>query len=73
MRYDVAREAGMGGRINTVMQTCFFALAERAAARARRSTQIKEAIKKTYGKTGRDDRRAELRRGRRRPGRACTR
>ena len=29
----VAREAGMGGRINTIMQTCFFALSGRAAAR----------------------------------------
>ncbi len=47
----VARESGMGGRINTVMQTCFFALAgvlpqEEAIA------QIKKAIKKTYGKKG---------------------
>ena len=47
----VARESGMGGRINTVMQTCFFALAgvlpqEQAIA------QIKQAIKKTYGKKG---------------------
>jgi pyruvate-ferredoxin/flavodoxin oxidoreductase len=47
----VAREAGLGGRINTVMQTCFFALAgilglDEAIAR------IKEAIKKTYGKRG---------------------
>ncbi|MDJ0589424.1 MAG: pyruvate:ferredoxin (flavodoxin) oxidoreductase [Pleurocapsa sp. MO_226.B13] len=47
----VARESGMGGRINTVMQTCFFALAgvlpqEQAIA------QIKQAIHKTYGKKG---------------------
>jgi pyruvate-ferredoxin/flavodoxin oxidoreductase len=49
--YKVAREAGMGGRINTVMQTCFFAIsgvlpAEQAIA------AIKEAIQKTYGKRG---------------------
>ncbi len=49
--YKVAREAKMGVRINTVMQTCFFKLAgvlpeEEAIAR------IKEAIKKTYGKRG---------------------
>ncbi|MGB5635491.1 MAG: pyruvate:ferredoxin (flavodoxin) oxidoreductase, partial [Waterburya sp.] len=48
---QVARESGMGGRINTVMQTCFFALAgvlpqEQAIA------QIKKAIVKTYGKKG---------------------
>ncbi len=49
--YKVAREAGMGGRINTVMQTAFFALsgvlpADEAIA------QIKQAIEKTYGKRG---------------------
>ena len=49
--YRVAREAEMGVRINTVMQTCFFKLAniippEEAIA------QIKDAIKKTYGKKG---------------------
>jgi len=49
--YRVAREAKMGVRINTVMQTCFFKLAgilpeEEAIAR------IKDAIKKTYGKRG---------------------
>lgn len=48
---QVARDSGMSGRINTVMQTCFFALAgvlpqEEAIA------QIKKAIKKTYGKKG---------------------
>ena len=49
--YTVAREAQMGVRINTVMQTCFFKLAgvlpeEEAIA------QIKNAITKTYGKKG---------------------
>jgi pyruvate-ferredoxin/flavodoxin oxidoreductase len=47
----VAREAGLGGRINTIMQVCFFALsgvlpADQAAAR------IKEAAEKTYGRRG---------------------
>ncbi|MBV8383151.1 MAG: pyruvate:ferredoxin (flavodoxin) oxidoreductase [Planctomycetaceae bacterium] len=47
----VAHKAELGGRINTVMQTCFFALAnilpaEEAIAR------IKETIKKTYGRRG---------------------
>jgi pyruvate-ferredoxin/flavodoxin oxidoreductase len=48
---SVARDAGMGGRINTVMQTCFFAISgvlERDAAIA----SIKDAIQKTYGKKG---------------------
>jgi len=49
--YHVAREAKMGVRINTVMQTCFFKLAgmlpeDEAIA------QIKDAIQKTYGKRG---------------------
>ncbi|TVS14847.1 MAG: pyruvate:ferredoxin (flavodoxin) oxidoreductase [Planctomycetaceae bacterium] len=47
----VAREAGMGGRINTVMQTCFFALAN-VLPRDAAIAQIKEAIEKTYGKRG---------------------
>ncbi|MGL6194022.1 MAG: pyruvate:ferredoxin (flavodoxin) oxidoreductase, partial [Thermoguttaceae bacterium] len=47
----VAKETGMGNRINTIMQTCFFKLAgflpeEEAIG------QIKKAIKKTYGKKG---------------------
>jgi pyruvate-ferredoxin/flavodoxin oxidoreductase len=47
----VAREAGMGGRINTVMQTCFFALAG-VLSREEAIAQIKNAIRKTYGKKG---------------------
>ena len=47
----VARESGMGGRINTVMQTCFFALAG-VLPQAEAIAQIKKAIKKTYGKKG---------------------
>jgi pyruvate-ferredoxin/flavodoxin oxidoreductase len=49
--YQVAREAGMGGRINTIMQTCFFAISgvlPREAAIA----AIKHAIEETYGKRG---------------------
>ena len=49
--YDVARANQMGTRINTIMQTCFFAISgvlPRAAAIAK----IKESIKKTYGKRG---------------------
>ncbi|MHB8861089.1 MAG: pyruvate:ferredoxin (flavodoxin) oxidoreductase [Pirellulaceae bacterium] len=47
----VAQEAGMGGRINTVMQTCFFALSG-ILPREEAIEQIKYAINKTYGKRG---------------------
>ncbi len=48
----VAEAAGMGGRINTVMQACFFALSE-ILPRDEAVDQIKTAIDKTYGKRGR--------------------
>jgi pyruvate:ferredoxin (flavodoxin) oxidoreductase, homodimeric len=47
----VARECGMGGRINTIMQTCFFALAG-VLPRDEAVAQIKKAIRKTYGRKG---------------------
>lgn len=47
----VAKEAGMGGRINTIMQTCFFAVSG-VLPRAEAIAQIKKAIEKTYGKKG---------------------
>ncbi|MFG0252811.1 MAG: pyruvate:ferredoxin (flavodoxin) oxidoreductase, partial [Phycisphaerales bacterium JB038] len=47
----VAREAGMGGRINTIMQTCFFAVSG-VLPREEAIDQIKQAIKKTYAKKG---------------------
>ena len=47
----VAREAGMGGRINTVMQTCFFAISG-VLPRHEAIAAIKHAIEKTYGKRG---------------------
>ncbi len=49
--YKVAREAGMGSRINTIMQTCFFAISG-VLPRDEAIAQIKKAIKKTYGKRG---------------------
>ncbi len=49
----VARESGMGGRINTVMQTCFFALSG-VLPKEEAISKIKEYIKKTYGKKGAD-------------------
>ncbi|WP_448561801.1 pyruvate:ferredoxin (flavodoxin) oxidoreductase, partial [Trichothermofontia sp.] len=47
----VARDSGMGGRINTIMQVCFFALAK-VLPREAAIAQIKRAIEKTYGKKG---------------------
>ncbi|MBU1493367.1 MAG: pyruvate:ferredoxin (flavodoxin) oxidoreductase [Actinobacteria bacterium] len=49
--YQVAAEAGLGGRINTVLQTCFFALAGILPA-DEAVEAIKESIRKTYGKRG---------------------
>ncbi|GBD84216.1 pyruvate-flavodoxin oxidoreductase [bacterium BMS3Abin02] len=49
--YHVAREAGMPGRINTVLQTCFFALSG-ILPREQAINEIKTAIAKTYGKFG---------------------
>jgi pyruvate-ferredoxin/flavodoxin oxidoreductase len=48
---DVAHRTGMGGRINSVMQTCFFALSG-VLPRDEAIGKIKEAIKKTYGRKG---------------------
>jgi len=50
--YSVARETGMGGRINTVMQTCFFAISG-VLPREEAIAAIKHSIEKTYGKRGR--------------------
>ena len=47
----VARESGMGGRINTIMQVCFFALSG-VLPKDEAITAIKNSIKKTYGKKG---------------------
>ena len=49
--YRVAKDNGMGGRINTVMQTCFFALSK-VLPRDEAIAAIKHAIEKTYGKRG---------------------
>jgi len=49
--YKVAREAGMGSRINTIMQTCFFAISG-VLPKDEAIAQIKKSIKKTYGKRG---------------------
>ncbi|RIK53880.1 MAG: pyruvate:ferredoxin (flavodoxin) oxidoreductase [Chloroflexi bacterium] len=49
--YAVARELGLGIRINTIMQTCFFAISG-VLPREEAIEQIKQAIRKTYGKRG---------------------
>jgi pyruvate-ferredoxin/flavodoxin oxidoreductase len=51
--YRVARETGMGARINTVMQTCFFAISG-VLPRAEAVAAIKNSIRKGYGKKGTD-------------------
>jgi pyruvate-ferredoxin/flavodoxin oxidoreductase len=49
--FKVASDIGMGGRINTVMQTCFFAISG-ILPQAQAIEQIKQSIRKTYGKRG---------------------
>jgi pyruvate-ferredoxin/flavodoxin oxidoreductase len=49
--YDVAEKTGMGGRINSIMQTCFFAISG-VLPRDQAIAHIKKAIEKTYGKKG---------------------
>ncbi len=49
--YSVAKDTGMGQRINTIMQTCFFAISG-VLEREEAIEAIKKAIKKTYGKRG---------------------
>lgn len=59
--YSIAKEMGLGTRMNTIMQTAFFGLLEKLATgtdadwvlgRAEAIEKIKQAIKKTYGKRG---------------------
>ncbi len=49
--YEVANKTGMGGRINTIMQTCFFAISG-VLPKEEAIAEIKKYIKKTYGKRG---------------------
>jgi pyruvate-ferredoxin/flavodoxin oxidoreductase len=49
--YKVAQDTGMGTRINTIMQTCFFAISG-VLPRDKAIEQIKRTIKKTYSKKG---------------------
>ncbi len=47
----VAQDQGMGGRINRIMQTCFFAIGS-GVPRDEAIDKIKHSIEKTYGKRG---------------------
>jgi len=49
--YEVAEKTGMGQRMNTIMQTAFFAISGILPS-DQAIEQIKKAIKKTYGKRG---------------------
>jgi len=49
--YAVANNAGMGKRINTVMQTCFFAISG-ILPHEEAISSIKDAVQKTYGQKG---------------------
>ena len=49
--YQVAHDAGMSNRINTVMQTAFFAISG-VLPREEAIARIKEGVKKTYGRRG---------------------
>lgn len=49
--YSVAKKSKMGARINTIMQTCFFAISG-ILPQAEAIEKIKTSIKKTYGKKG---------------------
>ena len=49
--YDVAEKTGMGARMNTIMQTAFFAISG-ILPREEAIAEIKHAVEKTYGKRG---------------------
>ncbi len=51
--YKVAKDAGMGGRVNTIMQTCFFAISG-VLPKDEAIKAIKKSIEKTYGRKGED-------------------
>jgi pyruvate-ferredoxin/flavodoxin oxidoreductase len=51
--YKVAKMTGMGARVNTIMQTCFFAISG-ILPRDEAIASIKDSIKKTYGAKGKE-------------------
>jgi pyruvate-ferredoxin/flavodoxin oxidoreductase len=51
--YQVARETGMGARMNTILQVCFFAISK-VLPRDEAIEAIRESIRETYGRKGED-------------------
>ena len=51
--YQVARDTGMGSRMNTIMQVCFFAISK-VLPRDEAIEAIRESIRYTYGSKGED-------------------
>jgi len=49
--YQVARDTGMGSRMNTIMQVCFFAISQ-VLPREEAIEAIRQSIRATYGKKG---------------------
>jgi pyruvate-ferredoxin/flavodoxin oxidoreductase len=49
--YQVARDTGMGSRMNTILQTCFFAISK-VLPGDQAIEAIRESIRHTYGKKG---------------------
>ncbi len=49
--YQVARETGMGSRMNTILQTCFFAISK-VLPRDQAIEAIRQSIRDTYGRKG---------------------
>jgi pyruvate-ferredoxin/flavodoxin oxidoreductase len=49
--FEVAKATGMGARVNTIMQTCFFAISG-VLPKDEAIQKIKDAIKKEYGRKG---------------------
>ena len=47
----IAREVGLGNRVNTVLQACFFAISG-VLEQSKAMEKVKEAVKKTYGRRG---------------------
>ena len=49
--YSVARDTGMGSRMNTILQVCFFAISQ-VLPRDEAVESIRESIRETYGRKG---------------------
>ncbi len=49
--YQVAKDAGMGSRMNTIMQVCFFAISQ-VLPREQAIDAIRKSIRDTYGRKG---------------------